>query len=154
MEKLKPCLIKCEWYDKNTGCTKIDVDYENCGATILTLKLDRALKALEFVCTGCECKNDGGCDACKVGQAIAEIKDGNIEDHYAFECMISEQAAEIRTAQKEIEQFERTGDQVERLANFILNEFANEPSRNEGAIDTAIRIIKELQAEIIDSEDE
>ena len=35
--------------------------------------------------------------------------------------------------------------QLERLSNFILNEIPGEPSQNEGAIDTAIRIMKEQE---------
>ena len=34
-------------------------------------------------------------------------------------------------------------EQVDKLAKFILEEVENEPSRNEGAIDTAIRIIRQ-----------
>ncbi len=33
-------------------------------------------------------------------------------------------------------------EQVDRLANFILNEVPGEPSENEGAVDTAIRLIR------------
>lgn len=36
-------------------------------------------------------------------------------------------------------------EQIQKLAQFILNEVPNELSQNEGAVDTAIRIIKELQ---------
>jgi hypothetical protein len=35
--------------------------------------------------------------------------------------------------------------QVDRLANFIMAEVPGEPSQSEGAIDTAIRIIRSLQ---------
>ena len=35
--------------------------------------------------------------------------------------------------------------QVKRLAGFIIAEVPGEPSQSEGAIDTAIRIIRELQ---------
>ena len=40
------------------------------------------------------------------------------------------------------EQFESLGEQVDRLAKFIISHVLGEPSRNEGAIDTAIRILK------------
>lgn len=36
--------------------------------------------------------------------------------------------------------------QIDRLASFIIGEVLGEPSQNEGAIDTAIRIIREQQA--------
>ena len=35
--------------------------------------------------------------------------------------------------------------QIDKLANFIMKEVPGEPSLNEGAVDTAIRIIKEYQ---------
>ena len=35
--------------------------------------------------------------------------------------------------------------QIDRLANFILSEIPEEPSQNEGAIDTAIRIMRDQQ---------
>lgn len=38
--------------------------------------------------------------------------------------------------------------QIDKLANFIMSEIEGEPSQNEGAGDTAIRIIKKLQAEL------
>lgn len=38
--------------------------------------------------------------------------------------------------------------QVDRLANFIMAEVPGEPSQSEGAIDTAIRIIRTLQARV------
>jgi len=34
--------------------------------------------------------------------------------------------------------------QIERLANFIMAEVPGEPSQSEGAIDTAIRIIRQF----------
>ena len=45
---------------------------------------------------------------------------------------------------------ERVADQVERLAKFILDRIPGEPSRSEGAIDCAIRIMGEQQNVIID----
>ena len=36
--------------------------------------------------------------------------------------------------------------QVDRLAKFILKEIPGEPSQNQGAIDTAIRLLKESRA--------
>lgn len=36
--------------------------------------------------------------------------------------------------------------QIDKLANFIMNSVDGEPSQNEGAGDTAIRIIKQQQA--------
>lgn len=36
--------------------------------------------------------------------------------------------------------------QIDRLAQFILDEVPGEPSRSEGAVDTAIRIIKQALA--------
>ena len=38
--------------------------------------------------------------------------------------------------------------QLELLANYIMKEIPGEPSRSEGAGDTAIRIIKELREQI------
>ena len=38
-------------------------------------------------------------------------------------------------------------EQIDKLANFIMSEVEGEPSQNEGAGDTAIRIIKQLEAE-------
>lgn len=38
-------------------------------------------------------------------------------------------------------------EQIEKLATFIMAEIEGEPSQSEGAGDTAIRIIKQLQAE-------
>ena len=37
--------------------------------------------------------------------------------------------------------------QINELASFIMNEVPGEPSQSQGAVDTAIRIIRELQAE-------
>lgn len=37
------------------------------------------------------------------------------------------------------------GAQVDKLANFIMAEVPGEPSRDEGAVDTAIRVMKELR---------
>ncbi len=36
-------------------------------------------------------------------------------------------------------------EQIDKLANFIMAEIEGEPSQSEGAGDTAIRIIKQLQ---------
>ncbi len=36
-------------------------------------------------------------------------------------------------------------EQIDKLANFIMSEIEGEPSQNEGAGDTAIRIIKQLR---------
>ena len=33
-------------------------------------------------------------------------------------------------------------DQIERLARFIMDEIPGEPSRSEGAVDTAIRLLR------------
>ena len=35
--------------------------------------------------------------------------------------------------------------QIDKLANFIMTEVEGEPSQNQGAVDTAIRIIKSYQ---------
>lgn len=35
--------------------------------------------------------------------------------------------------------------QIDKLANFIMSEVEGEPSQNQGAVDTAIRIIKSYQ---------
>lgn len=40
-----------------------------------------------------------------------------------------------------IEQIETPSKQIERLATFILQNIEGEPSKNEGAVDTAIRIM-------------
>ena len=122
MEKLKACpfgILGCQGEgrcDEDVNCGN-DPDLNALGIRTralrevnksLTLKLDRALGALEFVCAGCECKNDGGCDTCRVGKAIADIKDGNIDDHHkqrrlelkaeieALEMRVDEQAAIIK----------------------------------------------------------
>ena len=39
-------------------------------------------------------------------------------------------------------------EQIDKLANFIMSEIEGEPSQDEGAGDTAIRIIKQLKTEI------
>ena len=39
-------------------------------------------------------------------------------------------------------EIETAEQQIDRLAKFILDEVHGEPSRSEGAVDTAIRIIK------------
>ena len=44
--------------------------------------------------------------------------------------------------------------QIEELANFIMAEVNGEPSRDEGAVECAIRIIKELIAEVRRLEEE
>lgn len=44
--------------------------------------------------------------------------------------------------------------QLEYLANFIMAEVDGEPSQNEGAGECAVRIIRELQAEISNLRDE
>lgn len=38
--------------------------------------------------------------------------------------------------------------QIKRLADFILKEVPGEPSKNQGAIDTAIRVIRTMQKQI------
>lgn len=38
--------------------------------------------------------------------------------------------------------FEPLDSQIQRLANFIMAEIPGEPSQNEGAIDTAIRLLR------------
>ena len=43
---------------------------------------------------------------------------------------------------------ERDREQIDRLAMFILEEVEGEPSQSEGAVDTAIRIIRDLTAEL------
>lgn len=35
-------------------------------------------------------------------------------------------------------------EQIDRLAQFIMNEVPGEPSQSEGAVDCAIRVIREL----------
>jgi hypothetical protein len=57
-----------------------------------------------------------------------------------FENFRDELAAELGSPR--IESPER---QIDRLGNFILAEVAGEPSANEGAVDTAIRVIRKLQ---------
>lgn len=39
-------------------------------------------------------------------------------------------------------------EQIERLARFIMDEVPGEPSQSQGAVDTAIRIIGQLQEEL------
>ena len=39
---------------------------------------------------------------------------------------------------------ESLDSQIERLANFILENVPGEPSRSEGAVDTAIRLLREV----------
>lgn len=43
---------------------------------------------------------------------------------------------------------ESLNSQVDRLAKFIMAEVPGEPSESQGAVDTAIRIIRELRAEL------
>ena len=40
--------------------------------------------------------------------------------------------------------------QIDKLAKFIMGNVPGEPSRSEGAIDCAIRIIRELQQKVIE----
>ena len=44
------------------------------------------------------------------------------------------------------EENETAEAQIDRLAKFILEEVESEPSENEGAVDTAIRVIRGLTA--------
>jgi len=65
-------------------------------------------------------------------------------------------ADEIRTEMKEAlvqlselvagltESYIRTSSQIDQLANFIMEEVPGEPSRSDGAVDCAIRIIREM----------
>lgn len=46
------------------------------------------------------------------------------------------------------EENERLGGQIEGLANFIMSSVPSEPSQNQGAVDTAIRVIGNLQAQV------
>jgi hypothetical protein len=39
---------------------------------------------------------------------------------------------------------ETNAQQIDRLARFILMNFMNEPSRSEGAVDVAIRLLERL----------
>lgn len=41
-------------------------------------------------------------------------------------------------------------DQIKRLAHFIIQNFPGEPSQNEGAVDTAIRLMTKQQKTIDD----
>jgi len=43
-------------------------------------------------------------------------------------------------------QSETSRAQIERLGRFIMDEVLGEPSQSEGAVDTAIRIIRQLRA--------
>lgn len=45
---------------------------------------------------------------------------------------------------KDVKNYER---QINKLASFIIDKVPGEPSRSEGAVDTAIRVIKQLQKE-------
>jgi len=45
-----------------------------------------------------------------------------------------------------VSQVESLKSQIDRLAAFIMEEVPGEPSQNEGAVDTAIRVIRELRA--------
>ena len=47
------------------------------------------------------------------------------------------------------EQWETPSQQIERLANFIMNNIPGEPSKSEGAIDTAMRILSSSRTELL-----
>ena len=49
----------------------------------------------------------------------------------------------IRADEKSLEPIKK---QIERLASYIGSEIPGEPSRNEGAVDTAIRLLRNAQA--------
>jgi hypothetical protein len=60
----------------------------------------------------------------------------------------------MRTIEQERDDWEETAhywydewkvsdDQIQRLANFIMHEIPGEPSQSEGAVDTAIRLLRE-----------
>lgn len=44
--------------------------------------------------------------------------------------------------------------QIDRLAAFIMNEVPGEPSQSEGAVDTAIRWMRERLATLAEGDDE
>lgn len=46
----------------------------------------------------------------------------------------------------------RTSKQIDKLANFIMTEVIGEPSRSEGAVDCAIRVIRELMERVREGE--
>ena len=46
---------------------------------------------------------------------------------------------------KKSDLFKQQQEQIDRLANFIMAEVDGEPSQSQGAVDTAIRIIRECQ---------
>ena len=47
----------------------------------------------------------------------------------------------LRTIIEGLDDYQRLSKQVDRLASFIVEKFPGEPSRSEGAVDTAIRIM-------------
>jgi hypothetical protein len=82
----------------------------------------------------------GGCTTC--GKNIAAKSDGNAYDHADFDGEWCMGGPVIRTDNAP----EPLAQQVERLAAFITAEVPGEPSQSQGAVDTAIRIIREAQA--------
>ena len=61
----------------------------------------------------------------------------------------------LRNIRAAIEKGENALAQIDELATFILEEVPGEPSRSEGAVDTAIRLLRQLNvplSQVIDDE--
>lgn len=63
------------------------------------------------------------------------IKDAHLVDFYDEEGGVARLVVKLKCLQ----------DQIDELARFIIEHVPGEPSRSEGAVECAIRIIKELQ---------
>ncbi len=70
-----------------------------------------------------------GCEQC-LGDVIEELR---------------EERDEARAEVKRLQDDETLGSQIDRLADFIMREVPGEPSENEGAIDTAIRVMRRVK---------
>lgn len=82
-------------------------------------------------CTGCGSPLDGG------GETQAETFARRLKEGYERQ----------RTAQSERDNLYQ---QIDRLAQFILDEVPGEPSQDQGAVDTAIRVIREYKAALLE----
>jgi len=77
--------------------------------------------------------------------AIAEVQP---DSYFRAECdriqdsLDALRAGSAPPANKEIRMIETAEEQIERLADFIMQEIPGEPSQSEGAVDTAIRLLR------------
>jgi hypothetical protein len=85
----------------------------------------------------------------ELGMVKGVIKKGKMRYYKCAECNLGCGVyGDERDINTSLEAVESLGSQIDRLANFIMREIDGEPSRSEGAVDCAIRLLRDRQTEI------